>query len=131
MPKTYELPKNCLNVLISPNNIEDTCSLLDFSKKTQDENVKIYENKYKYSMDKRNPGINNSMIHKSSSHIPNNKSVNYSARKYTLLKPIDKPESFYENMINSLGVIRHSTPPFVHVNQDSLQYDPISKSYIS
>ena len=82
-------------------------------------------------MDKRNPGINNSMIHKSSSHIPNNKSVNYSARKYTLLKPIDKPESFYENMINSLGVIRHSTPPFVHVNQDSLQYDPISKYYIS
>ena len=130
LPINYQVPGNCAQAFVGPSSIEDTCSLLDISRRTQDENINFSENKAKNVVERKEYGQKIATIHKSSSHIPN-KSLGYTNRKNKLLRPIDKVESIYENVINSLGTIRHSTPPFVHINDLSVYYDPISKSYIS
>lgn len=126
-PSSYELPGHCTKVLVEPASIQDTVYLLDVGRKPQDENR--VEARAKVRTEKRGETIVG--IQKSTSHIPN-KSMNYTGRKHSLLRPVvGRIESLYDNVINSLGTIRHSTPPFVHVNNESIYYDPITKSYVS
>ena len=129
LPKNYEFPGNSINTFVEPPGLDDTCLLLDISKKGYDENSKIIEKNTKIHEEKK-AIYSNGLTYKSSSHIPNSR-MNYTHRKQNYLKPLEKVESLYQNMLNSLGNIRPSTPPFVHLNQDPLYYDPITKSYIS
>lgn len=130
LPNNYKLPGYFVNLLVSPSIIEDTFSLLDATKRQVDENSRVIDTKVK--LIEKNPY--SGKVNKSSTHIHRNqrKSIGIgSTRKNTLYKLAERTESIYDNIMNSLGTIRHSTPPFVHINQDPLYYDPVSKSYIS
>jgi hypothetical protein len=123
LPNGYELPSFSKTICVNSNYVEDTFSLLD-RKKVADENFRLAEERVKV---KENRGI--SASNKSCARILTTRYCKKGFKQ--VLKPIKKAESFFENAVNSLGTIRHSTPPFVNMKSESLAYDPISKAYIN
>jgi hypothetical protein len=116
LPSGYQLPVSSQNVLINSHFFEEVFG----AKKAFDENFKSDVKK----MEGRGLSANN----RSACNI----SGRYCALSFRKqLRPIEKSDSFYENAFNNISGKRKSTPPFVHLNKESLFYDPVSKAYVN
>lgn len=124
LPCGYELPSFSKTVCVDSKYVEDTDSLLDKRKRVIDENFRFVEDKKSFG---ENRGL--SASNRSCARILTTRYMNKGFNK--ILKPIKKAESFFENAVNSLENIRHSTPPFVNMKKECLTYDPISKMYVN